>query len=139
LTEPGSNQRSPGWRQRVPRLLLAAGLLVAAAEFLPSMPREQTLVFRLADAQSVRRLDAAWTRAGESQPRGGVTLRFPSGANREVERRVSAPNGRYVVSVSVERQTSAPSGATLGRTRKSYVRRVCLAGGETIIALEDDR
>lgn len=129
----------PGWRQRVPRLLLLAGLLIAAMLFLPSLPRRQTLVFRLKDAETVRRLDATWTRAGESQPRGGLTLNFPNGAEHLVERRVSAPNGHYTLSVRLERQTRTPSGATLGQIHTSYIRRVSLDGGETIIALEDDQ
>lgn len=134
-----TDRQRPGWRQRVPRWLLLAGLLIAAALLLPSLPHKQTLVFRLTNAHSVRRLDATWTRAGESRPRGGLTLNFPNGADHLVERRVSAPNGRYTVSVRVERQTSAPSGATLGQIRTSYIRRVSLDGGETVIALEDDR
>lgn len=134
-------RRRYNWRQHLPRLVLVGGLALAAVVVAPAIPRDQTLVFRLGDAvQPVRRLEATWTRDGQDEPTGGVTLSFPDHAPRRVRHELHVPNGKYVLAIVVERapETSPRGRATLPAehtARVHYVRRVDLEGGETIVPL----
>ncbi|GMV17671.1 MAG: hypothetical protein HS104_12705 [Polyangiaceae bacterium] len=120
----------PLWRRFGPRALLLLGLGAAAALLLPSLPQEQVLVFRV--GAPVRRLTVSYTREGEVEPRSGATLSYTSAPTESVRHSVSLPNGRYVVSLDVERAT-----ADGGVRETSYVRRVNLDGHETVLPLED--
>ncbi len=133
------------WRHRAPRLLLLAGLAIAALVVAPAIPRDQTLVFRLDEGlQPVRMLTATWTRYGQEEPTGGVTLRFPDHAPRHVRHKLRVPNGEYVLSIALERgvpETTSPGRANLGgehTARIEYVRRVDLEGGETLVVLRQE-
>jgi hypothetical protein len=121
------------WRRRVARLLLVAGIALAASQLLGRAPSEQNLEFRLgAERASVRRIEATWTPAGEREAAGGVTLRFAEGAPARVRHRVSLPNGRYELAVEVTRQERGS-----GERQTTTSRQVTLEGGETLISLED--
>jgi hypothetical protein len=152
---------TPERRRLIGSLALVVGLVLASLPVLSHVPREQTLVFRLED-RSVTRLDASFTQAGEPTPLGAVTLRFPDRAPRSVRHQVSLPNGEYVIAVEVEsaerpgKELSEPASPAEGRRphigraprpdgelssgsqsarETSFVRRVSLQGGETVIAL----
>lgn len=139
------------WKRRLSRAILLLGVGAAAAIALPSIPRSQEMVFQLGtDRSDVRRIDASWTRAGEREPFGGVTLRFAGTAPRAVRHSLSVPDGEYVLAIDVERaETSQPPRGTLDPgvaapdparlSSTHYVRRIHLQGGETTIALEQDR
>jgi hypothetical protein len=123
---------APSWRRRVARLLLVAGIALAASQLLGRAPHDQSLEFRLGpERSSVRRIDATWTPTGEREAAGGVTLRFDRGAPQRVLHRVSLPNGSYELAIEVTR--SDRSG---GLTHTTTSRRVRLEGGETVIPLE---
>ena len=123
--------RSSIWRRFAPRAMLLLGLGTAAALLLPNLPEEQVVVFRVAGAD-LQRLSVSYTKEGEVEPRSGATLRFGSPPPASPSHRVSLPRGRYVVAVDVERR--AGDG---GAKETSYVRRVNLEGGETVLPLED--
>lgn len=145
-------------RGRIARFILIAGLLLAASRVLPSIPREQILLFQLEGSGVVRRLDATWTASGSKEPAGGVSLNFPSPPPRSVRHTLSLPNGPYELAISLERspETVAPDTANVqskrdpvaaeapSRVRSDvrpsplpthYVRRIQLEGGETVIRL----
>lgn len=136
---------SRAWTRRASRALLLAGVVLVAALVLPSLPRAQQLVFRLGDDHGqVRRIDATWRRAGEREPFGGVTLRFSQAAPRSVRHALKVPDGDYVLAIDVEHAETSRSGrgtlpGAATASNEHYVRRVHLDGGETTIALVDDR
>lgn len=139
-------QRQPyNWRRHVPRLLLVVGVAIAAAIVAPSLPHDQTLVFRLGEGvQPVRKLSATWTRAGQDEPAGGVTLRFADHAPASVRHKLRLRNGSYLLTIDLERaapQTTSPGRATLGGKHTAqihYLRRVDLEGGETVVVLRQE-
>jgi hypothetical protein len=144
------------WRARLARLLLFGGLAGAVAVILPALPREQILSFRLEERELVEELRATWSVEGREQPEGGVTLHFSGSPPRTVRHTVSLPNGPYVLDISVRHADDPRSGQTHAKATDSvageapsrvgselrrepatttYVRRVNLEGGETIIRL----
>lgn len=119
-------------RRFVPRAVLLIGLGIAASLLLPSLPKEQVLVFRVGTAAPLRKLAVSYTLEGEREPRSGATLRYDRSPPASVRHTVSLPDGRWVVKVDVER-----TGADGGPRETSYERRVNLGGGETTLVLED--
>lgn len=130
MSDPNA-ARGSFWRRFAPRALLLLGLGIAASLLLPSLPQEQVVVFRVGGALPLRRLTVSYTRQGEAEPRGGATLSYAT-APPSVRHTVSLPNGGYVVAVDVVR--GQPDG---GVRETSYVRRVNLEGGETVLPLEE--
>lgn len=135
-------RRGYNWKRHLPRLVLLGGLALAAVVVAPTIPRDQTLVFRLGEeVQPVRRLEATWTRYGQDEPTGGVTLTFPDHAPRLVRHQLHVPNGQYVLAIVLERaapETTSRERANLRgehTARIRYVRRVDLEGGKTIVPL----
>ena len=121
----------PLWRRLAARAALIGGLALLVAVVFPTVPREQTFVFRVSDASTVRRLDVSFTREGEQRPESGVTLRYPVAAPATVRHTASLENGRWLLTIGVERELSS------GRKETSFERRVTLEGGETVVVLED--
>ena len=121
----------PGPIRRVAaRLVLVVGLGLALVSLLPQLPREQTLVFRVQE-NHVQRLAVSFTPQGEREARGGFTLSFPGSAPSRIRHQLELPNGDYELSIELTRDL-------LGARRDqetSFVRRVTLDGGETIISL----
>ncbi|MEB2312955.1 MAG: hypothetical protein OZ921_07170 [Sorangiineae bacterium] len=144
MTAPVRPQRG----RRSARFVLLGGIAAVLAVALPAVPRDQALLLKLDDAHAdVRRIDATWTRAGDHEPIGGVTLRFASPAPRLVRHPLSAPNGEYLLTIDVERaETSRPPQGTLPRdadapatsaSRTHFERRVRLAGEPATVLLDD--
>ena len=130
-SEPATEAEArPAWRRTLSRLLLVGGIALALTQVLPSMPHEQSLVFRMKDP-SVQRLQATWTPEGEHEALGGVTLSFGDAAPREVRHRVKLPNGRYEIAVDLQRAEGDS-----GLSSRSTTRRVNLEGEETVISLD---
>lgn len=126
---PAAEER-PAWRRTLARLLLVGGIALALTQVLPSVPHEQSLIFRLKDP-AVQKLEATWTPEGEREALGGVVLSFGDAAPREVRHRVKLPNGRYEIAVDLERAE-----ADSGLSSRSTTRRVNLDGDETVISLD---
>jgi len=117
-------------RRAAARLVLLVGLGLALVSLLPQLPREQTLVFRVQENQ-VQRLAVSFTPRGERAASGGFTLSFPGSAPSHIRHQLELPNGEYELSIELTREMNA-------RRRDqetSFVRRVTLDGGETIISL----
>ncbi|MCC6903611.1 MAG: hypothetical protein IT377_31875 [Polyangiaceae bacterium] len=121
--------RRPLWRRLAARVAIVGGVAVAVSVATPWVPREQVLIYRVSGGDPVRRLKVHVTREGESEAALGATL---TGASPSFRHGVSLPNGRYVVSVQAERALSDG-----GVKETSFVRRVTLEGGETILPIED--
>jgi hypothetical protein len=144
---------------RLARLLLFGGVAFAIVSLLPSIPREQILLFRLEEAGEIEQLNATWTVPGKAEPSGGVTLHFPVSPDRAIRHALSLPNGPYLLDISIQRvkdensNSAAPNmpparDPVAGEAQSkvgsdvrpkppptSYLRRVHLEGGETVIRL----
>jgi hypothetical protein len=103
-------------------LVLGAVAVVATAE--KDYPREQPIVFRLADTRAAS-LTASFTKVGEGEARTGFTLAVPDRAFRDVTHKVRAPNGDYIVTVEVRRPME----------ETSVSRRVSLSGSEVVVSV----
>lgn len=118
-----------GWRRRlISRGLLLGAVVAVVALLWPAIPREQVLWLRV--GAGARRVELSLTQEGERIPRSTVGLVFPEGSTEKVRHVVSAPNGRYLVEVTVERGSSGAPSET------SYLRRVTLEGSEIVLLLE---
>jgi len=116
-------------RRHAPRALLLLGVGVVAVVLAPAIPEDQTVIFRLA-ADDVKSLSATFTRRGDDEPLGGVTLAFDGHAPRDVTHRVALPNGEYVLTIDVGREERSPAAQT------SLMRQVILQGGVTTVFVE---
>ncbi|MBK7582251.1 MAG: hypothetical protein IPI67_18850 [Myxococcales bacterium] len=132
MSEPEPATGGSLWRRLATRVLVISGIAYAASFLMPSLPREQILVFRVGAEAPLKHLSASYTLEGEREPRSGVKLSYDGAAPKRVQHVVSLPNGRYVMAVAVER--ALPDGGT---KETSYLRRVNLEGGETILPVED--
>jgi hypothetical protein len=140
-------------------MFIMAGVATVVALLLPSVPREQILVFRVEDHVGIERLEASWARQDKQETLGGISLHFPDTAPRFIRHTLSVPNGAYVIDVrlhardrafSKERagKAASPSDSVAGEApggvgsdvrdgppTTTFVRRVNLEGGETVIRL----
>jgi hypothetical protein len=122
-------------RRTLARALLVGGIALALAQALPELlPHEHELVFDLgASSPPVRTLEFTWTPQGDTRPTGGVTLNLAGAGARRVRHTLVAPEGTYVLHLTLQR--AAPGAGADSTTRTTYVRRVSLEGGETTVLL----
>lgn len=118
-------------RRLLPKLLLGAGVLLAAGILMPAWPRDQLLVFDVGEV-GVERLDATLRAEDGSGAESGVTLNFPSASPARIPYRLSAPNGRYALELTLTRRTTA------GPTVTTLSRRVTLSGDEIVVRLSEE-
>ena len=124
-------------RRRYAFLFLVAGGVLVATTVSKDVPREQPIVFRLADRRAVT-LTASFTRVGEAEARTGFTLSLPDRAFPDVTHTIRVPNGDYLVTVEIRRPESGrsadgsePGPASSDET--SLSRRVSLSGSEVVV------
>jgi hypothetical protein len=131
-------------------LFLGLGAVAVVATAEKDYPREQPIVFRLADTRAAS-LTASFTKVGEAEARTGFTLAVPDRAFRDVTHKVRVPNGDYIVTVEVRHspQTRPEAGVRAGAptltngaptpTRlaeeTSVSRRVSLSGSEVVVSV----
>ena len=127
-------------RRRYAFLFLVAGAALVAATVSKDYPREQPIVFRLAD-QRAATLIASFTKVGEAEASTGFTLTLGERALPDVNHTIRVPNGDYLVHVELRRPRQeknaagaggpeAPAAASLVET--SVSRRVSLSGSEVV-------
>jgi hypothetical protein len=112
------------------RIVFVGGAVAMLVFFSPRLPRDQPFVFRV--GAGARKLEASFTKRGETEPRRSLTLAFAQGSPPSIAQSVSLPNGAYDIAVEIERRS--PDGSP---TETTYERQVTLEGGETVLALED--
>jgi hypothetical protein len=121
----------------VARVVLVGGIAVVASLVARSAPREQTVVVRL-NSRQVARISGVITRQGDDEPTAGFSQDFPGGSPGLVRHTFSAPNGTYIVVISL--RDPPPGGAALSSPpipdETSFERRVSLVGGELTISPE---
>lgn len=135
-------------RRRLALLFLGLGAVAVVATAEKDYPREQPVVFRLADTRAAS-LTASFTKVGEAEARTGFTLAVPDRAFRDVTHKVRVPNGDYIVTVEVRRPPRPETGVGAGApaltnsaptpTRQaeetSVSRRVSLSGSEVVVSV----
>ena len=123
---------SPG-RRRIAALFLVLGGVLLALTIAKDYPREQPVVFRLADTRAVT-LIATFTKVGEAQPRSGFTLTLPDRRLRDISHVIHAPNGDYIVTVELRRKSSQNgTDGTDSPGETSVSQRVSLSGSEIVV------
>jgi hypothetical protein len=125
---------SPG-RRRIAALFLVLGAVLLGATVAKDYPREQPVVFRLADTRAVT-LTASFTKVGEAQARSGFTLTLPDRRLRDVSHVIHAPNGDYIVTVELRRPRSQNgTDGTDSSEETSVSQRVSLSGSEIVVSV----
>jgi hypothetical protein len=129
-------------RRRLARLLVVPACAVVAVQLFSAAPKDQEIVFQ--GGHAIERLEASWSRPGHTEPLGGVVLE-PEGSPARVVHHVSLPNGDYVLNAEAWGHRSNTAGQPIlvanstsaQRPRTTYVGRVTLEGGRTIISLRE--
>ncbi|HWZ89437.1 MAG TPA: hypothetical protein VNW92_11325 [Polyangiaceae bacterium] len=139
-------------RRIATRAVVVFGAVWLGALITRSLPHDQILVFPVGSTfPNATRFSASWRQAGDSEPRGGVTLSFSTPPPLQIRQHADVPNGNYLVSIEVvvpgasraqqvlPEARENPQNAEVSRTGRglqtNIERRVTLAGGETVVAL----
>ena len=123
---------SPG-RRRIAALFLVLGGVLLAVTVAKDYPREQPVVFRLADKRAMT-LIASFTKVGEAQARSGITLALPDRRLSDVSHVIHAPNGDYIVTVELRHKSSQiGTDGTDSSEETSVSQRVSLSGSEVVV------
>lgn len=141
---------SPKLKSVLARAVLAGGVALVASLVARSAPHEQIIKVRLGD-RDVSHVEGVVTRLGDDEPTAGFSRDFPGATDRSgnasVWHRFSAPNGTYIVVITLTARTDshhkigagAPSdneteGSPPIPSETSFHRQVSLAGGEVIVS-----
>jgi len=122
---------SPKVKSLLARVSLVGGIAVVASYVARSAPHTQALAIRTG-GRELTRVDGAITRLGDDEPTAGFSQTFPSGPPRVIRHEFSAPNGTYIVVITLRQRTAGFESPI--PTETSFQRQVSLAGGEVIIS-----
>lgn len=122
---------NPKLRALLARVILVGGVAGAAAFIAERVPHDQTIAIRLADRQ-VSRVEAVVTQQGEAEPTSGFSQDFPEVSPRTVRYDFSAPNGTYIVVITLRERAAGDVNPNQPET--TFERRVSLAGGEVTVS-----
>jgi hypothetical protein len=128
---------SPKIKSLLARVTLVGGVALVAAFTARNAPHDQTIAIRCS-GRDVRHIDGSITRLGDDEPSGGFSQDFMGGAPSLVRHTFSAPNGTYIVVITL-RQMVTGTPASAGEinpipTETTFERRVSLSGGEVIVS-----
>ena len=119
-----------------------------------SLPKDQTLIFPVGSVfPNATHFAASWKQAGETEPRGGMSLDFKSAPPLQIREHAKLPDGDYIVTIDIGEATTSPVSAPaagpiparsetsgpLEGLQTNIEWRVNLRGGETMILLAVDR
>jgi hypothetical protein len=140
---------NPRLRSLLARVTLIGGVAVVVALVGRSAPREQSLSVALGSLK-VSRLEAVVTRVGDTEPTAGFSQDFPGPSPRTVRHAFSAPDGTYIVVITLRHRPEvmetdrggdgAPptnqEGGAIAPTKPetSFERRVSLGDGEVTVS-----
>lgn len=124
---------SPKLKGLLGRATLVGGVALVASLVARSAPHEQVITLRLRDRE-VSHVEGFVTRVGDDEPTAGFSRDFSAGtsAPSSIRHTFSAPNGTYIVVISL-RQSIAGDSSPIP-TETSFQRQVSLAGGEVIVS-----
>lgn len=122
---------SPKWRSLLARVTLVGGIALVSTYLARTAPHDQKLAIRCG-AHDVRHLAAAITRQGDDEPTAGFSQEFPRGSPSLVRHTFSAPNGTYIVVITLTDHLTGDLNPI--PTETTFERRVTLVGGEVIVS-----
>ena len=121
----------PKLRSLLARVALVGGVAGVAAIVARDAPHEQNIAIHLG-SQQVTRVEAVVTRQGDSEPTVGFSQDFPQTSPRTIRHAFSAPNGTYIVVISLRHRSDGAMPPITAET--SFERRVSLSGGEVTLS-----
>jgi hypothetical protein len=125
---------SPKLRSLLARVALVGGGALVATFVARSAPHDQTIAIR-AGSRDLQRLAGVITRVGDDEPAVGFSLSFPGASPRTIRHTFSAPNGTYIVVITLtERRENGAGDLNPIPTETTFERRVSLVGGEVIVS-----
>lgn len=132
---------NPRLRSILARVTLIGGVaaLVAVVGAGDGAPREQNIAVALGSLK-VSRVAGVVTRVGDSEPTAGFSQDFPGLSPRTVRSTFSAPNGTYIVVITLRHRPEVSGGGTGGGTvapnppETSFERKVSLGDGEVTVS-----
>lgn len=122
---------SPKLKSLLGRVTLVGGIALLSAYLAKSSPHEQKLAIRCS-GHDVRHLDGVITRQGDDEPTAGFSQDFPRGSPSIIRHTFSAPNGTYIVVITVRELPAGDINPI--PTETTFERRVSLMGGEVIVS-----
>jgi len=124
---------SPKLKSLLARITLAVGVTFVASYAARQAPHDQAIVLRLHD-RDLSHIEGFVTREGDDEPTAGFSRDFAAStqAPPSVRHTFSAPNGTYIVVISLRRRAAGDERPI--PTETSFERRVSLAGGEVIVS-----
>lgn len=122
---------SPKLRSLLARVALVGGGALVATYVARSAPHDQTLAIR-AGSRDLERLSGLVTRVGDEEPTVGFTETFPGSSPRTIRHSFSAPNGTYIVVITLAERRAGDLNPI--PTETTFERRVSLVGGEVIVS-----
>jgi hypothetical protein len=140
---------SPKLKSLLARITLVGGVALLGAYMARHAPHDQTIAIRFSN-RDVQHVEAIVTRRDDDEPTAGFSQDFPDGAPRIVRHTFSAPNGTYIVVITLQSYAGDGAGAPSNNQGKehppsagdvnpkpietSFQRQVSLAGGEVIVS-----
>lgn len=131
---------SPKLRALLARATLVAGVALVASFAARHAPHQQVILVRL-PGDDVSHVDGVVTLRGDDEPTAGfsrdfaaepVTATTPSRLRTTVRHTFSAPNGTYIVIITVRHRRTGDENPI--PTETTFQRQVNLAGGEVTIS-----
>ena len=125
---------SPKIKSLLARVILVGGVALVAAYTARSAPHDQKIAIRCS-GHDVRHIDGVITRLGDDEPSAGFSQAFVGGSPSLVRHTFSAPNGTYIVVITLtERREPGTGDLNPIPTETTFERRVSLSGGEVIVS-----
>lgn len=140
---------NPRLRSILARVTLIGGVAAVVAVSGAGVPREQNIAVALGSLK-VSRITGVVTREGESEPTAGFSQDFPQTSPRTVRHTFSAPNGTYIVVITLKHRPEvselpATSGGAQPTNQQSpataptppetsFERKVSLGDGEVTVS-----
>lgn len=126
---------SPKLKSLLARVTLVGGVALLGAFLSRHAPHDQTIAIRLG-ARAVRHVEAVVTLRGDDEPTAGFSQDFSGDSPRVVRHAFSAPNGTYIVVITLREdgEPNSNGGAAPTPIETSFERQVSLAGGEVIVS-----
>ncbi len=122
------------WRKRLARAAFVGGLALAAAEFLPALPKEQRFVFEAPGAKVFTDLSVSFRPAEEDAAISGMTL-HPSRPADTLTHTAKLSDGPYVLEVAATLIDRSCPGPGCPEQKLLVERRVELRGETTRVKL----
>jgi hypothetical protein len=128
---------NPRLRSILARVTLIGGVaaLVAVVGAGDGAPRKQNIAVALGSLK-VSRITGVVTRVGDSEPTAGFSQDFPGPSPRTVRHTFSAPNGTYIVVITLGHRPEVSEAGRIAPNppETSFERKVSLGDGEVTVS-----